>query len=244
MVSRTVFAGRNVVFQTPVAPPVCQWVIEDARPGEYQAVLQMARGDRRMVAMSEFDVIAGATSKVTTRPLAAAVEGLISIAGIPVADAHVEVKQNGAPGWSWETRTDASGYYTVTVMPSQHMCVWVRLPESINTLTAGRCREFGPGTNRQDLDAPPGRVQVELIPRQGPILETPVLLVLDTPGHLTSIGVTVTGRTRRTFVGLAPGKQMVTATTMDRGQVFDTAEVVFTRDEPVRSVTLLVPYSR
>ena len=59
MVSRTVFAGRNAVFQAPVAPPVCQWVIEDARPGEYQAVLQMARGDRRIIAMSQFDAIGG-----------------------------------------------------------------------------------------------------------------------------------------------------------------------------------------
>ena len=124
------------------------------------------------------------------------------------------------------------------------MCVRVRLPESANTLTAGRCREFGPGTNRQDLDAPPGRVQVELVPRQGPILETPVLLVLDFPGGIMSVGVTVTGRIRRTFVGLVPGKQTVTATTMNYGQVFDAAEVVLTRDEPVRSVTLSVPYSR
>lgn len=65
MVSRTVFAGRNAVFQAPVAPPVCEWVIEDARPGEHQAVLQMARGDRRIVAMSQFDAIAGVRSKVT-----------------------------------------------------------------------------------------------------------------------------------------------------------------------------------
>ena len=109
MVSRTVLAGRNAVFQTPVAPPVCQWVIEDARPGEYQAVLQMARGDRRIVAMSQFDGIPGVRSKVIILPPDAAVEGLISVAGTPVAGAHVEVKQNGAPGWSWETRNDASG---------------------------------------------------------------------------------------------------------------------------------------
>ena len=244
MVSRTVFAGRNAVFQTSIAPPVCQWVIEDARPGEYQAVLQMARGDRRIVAMSQLDTVAGVTSKVTIQALDAAVEGLISVAGIPIADARVEVKQNGPPGWSWETRTDASGYYKVTVNPSQSMCVWVRLPESINTLTPERCRQFGPGTNRQDLDAPPGRIQIELIPRPGPILETPVLLVLDWPGGITSVPATIAGPTRRSFVGLVPGKHTVAAVTMDRGQTFDTADVVLTRDDPVRSVTLSVPYSR
>ena len=193
--------------------------------------------------MSQFDAVVGVTSKVTIQPLAATVEGLISVDGLPVAGTHVEIKQNGAPGWSWETRTDASGYYKVTVMASQDMCVRVRLPDSINALTAGRCRDIGPGPNRQDLDAPPGRVQVELVPRQGPILETPVLLALNSSALGISAAVTVTGRTRLAFVGLIPGRVTVKATTMD-GQVFDGAEVMLTPNEPVRSVTLSVPYSR
>jgi hypothetical protein len=164
--------------------------------------------------------------------------------GTPVVGANVEVKQNGSPGWSWDTRTDTSGYYNVRVMPSQDMCVLVRFANSLNPLMAGRCRDIGPGSNRQDLDAPPGRVEVELVPRQGPILDTPVLLAMSSSARGISASVTVTGPTRQAFVGLEPGKVTVRATTMDYRQVFDAAEVVLTRDEPVRSVTLSVPYSR
>jgi hypothetical protein len=124
------------------------------------------------------------------------------------------------------------------------MCVWVRLAGSLNVLMAGRCRDIGPGTNRQDLDAPPGRVQVELVPRQGPILETQVLLALNSSALGISAGVTVTGPTPHAFVGLEPGKVTVRATTIDYGHVFDAAEVVLTPHEPVRSVTLSVPFSR
>jgi hypothetical protein len=84
MVTRTIVDGRRYVFQAPVRPPVCQWVVEDARPGEYHASLQMARGDQRIVAMSQFDVVVGVTSKITIQPLAATVDGLISVDGIPV----------------------------------------------------------------------------------------------------------------------------------------------------------------
>ena len=244
IVARTINGGRAYVFQTPVTPPVCEWVIEDARPGEYQAVVQMARGDRRVVAMSQFELLAGTAAKTLVASLQAVVEGLISVEGIPVgAGTHVEVKQNGGSGWSWEATTDTAGYYKLAVMPYEHMCIRVRLPEAINPLSAGRCRDIGRGTNRQDLDIPGGRVEVTLVPRDGPIHETPLLLVLNSPGRGISVGVTVTGRTVRTFVGLERGKHTVKATTMDYAP-FDVAEVLLTRDEPVRTVTLSVPYSR
>ena len=194
LVARTVFAGRNYVFQTPVTPPACEWVIEDVRPGDYQAVLQMARGDRRVVAMSSLEVFAGSTWKLLIAPLAATVEGLITVEGVPVAGAHVEVKQNRAPGWSWEARTDSSGHYSVTLMPLEHMCVRVTLPDAINPLSAGRCQDIGNGTNRQDLDIPGGRIEVTMVPREGPILDTPVLLGLTRPESSISVGVTVTAR--------------------------------------------------
>jgi hypothetical protein len=244
MVTRTIIGGHKYVFQAPVRPPVCHWVVEEATPGEYQAHLQMARGDQRIVAMSQFQVIVGVTSSVTIQPLAATIEGLISVAGIPVAGAHVEVKPNGAPAWAWETRTDETGFYKVTAMALQDMCVRVRLPDSINPLPAGQCRDIGSGSNRQDLDAPPGRVQIELVPRDGPILETPVLLAMNSPARGLSTGVTVTGRALVAFAGLTPGKVTVKATSMDYRQTFDVTEVVLTPDEPVRSVTLSVPYTR
>jgi hypothetical protein len=71
-----------------------------------------------------------------------------------------------------------------------------------------------------------------------------VQVVLSSSALGISASVTVTERTRRVFVGLEPGKMTVRATTIDHGHVFDAAEVVLTRHEPVQSVTLSVPYSR
>jgi hypothetical protein len=78
MVTRTIpEGGRRYVFQAPVKPPECRWTIADVRQGEYQAVLQKARGDQRVVAMSRLDVYPGSTWTTTIAPMTATVEGLV-----------------------------------------------------------------------------------------------------------------------------------------------------------------------
>jgi hypothetical protein len=104
MVARTIpyGGGRRYVFQTPVKPPECRWTIGDVPQGEYQAVLQKARGDQRVVAMSRIDVQPGSTWTTTIAPMRATVEGLVTVQRIPVVGAYVEVKQDDGAGWSWE----------------------------------------------------------------------------------------------------------------------------------------------
>lgn len=98
--------GRRYVFQAPVQPPECRWTVPDVPAGEYQAVLQKARGDQRVVAVSRLDVHPGSTWTTTIAPLPDTVEGLVSVQRIPVVGAYVEAKQHGDAGWSWEGRTD------------------------------------------------------------------------------------------------------------------------------------------
>ena len=246
MVTRITMTGGRYVFQSPVAPPECEWTIRDVWPGEYQVVLKKARGDQRITAISRFDVHAGSTWTTTMSPLAATAEGLITIDGTPVGSGtHVEVIQCGGPagGGSWETRTDDDGHYRVAVEPHNNTSVRLRFPQALNVITS-KCGLIGPGSNRKDFDLPPGRIIVTFVPPDGPIYETPILVVLSTPGAAISNGVTVTGRIERQFVGLKFGKQHVRATTMDYERDFDTAEVVLSPDEPVKRVTLSVPYSR
>lgn len=157
--------------------------------------------------------------------------------------AHVEVFQNGGPGWSWETRTDSEGYYKVAVAPDESLCIRVRLLQALN-LVASQCGGFGADSNRRDFDIPPGRIIMTLVPRDGPIHDTQVLLVLSSPGVGMSSVVSVTGRIEHSFAGLKFGKHRLRATTMDYSHDFDAVEVVLSPDEPVKSVTLSVPYSR
>jgi hypothetical protein len=243
-VARTISQGRQYVFQTPVAPPECRWVLGEVWPGDYQAVLQRARGDRRVVGLSRLDVYPGSTWTTTVSPLAATVEGLISSDGRPVGSAHIEVFQNGPPGWSWETRTDNEGYYEVAVAPDESLCIRVRLVQSLNLAAHPQCGGFGPDSNRRDFDIPPGRIIITLAPRDGPIHDTQILLVLSSPGLGMSGGVSVTGRSEHSFAGLKFGKYRLRATTMDDSHNFDAVEVVLSPDEPVKNVTLSVPYSR
>jgi hypothetical protein len=158
------------------------------------------------------------------------------------------VFQNGGPGWSWETFTDRDGNYKVDVAsenaPDERLCVRVQLPQALNSISS-KCGGFGTGSNRMDFDLPPGRIIVTLVPQDGPIHETPILLVLNsTPGPAVSVGVTITSRTERSFEGLMIGKHRLRATTMDYSHDFDVAEVVLAADDPVKAITLTVPYSR
>ncbi len=240
LVTRTVSGGRQHVFQTPVTPPECRWTIADVPPGNYQAVLRLAHGDQRIVAMAHTEVHPASTWTMSVSPLAGTVEGLISVGGIPAGrGVFVQVIQNGAPGWAWDTRTDSDGYYTLAVAPDDSLCVRVTLPNALN-FKSSRCGGFGPGVNRRDFDIPPGRIDVTLVPRDGPIHHTPILLILDG----MSVGVTVAGRVARPFVGLDYGRHRLRATTMDYEHEFDSKEIVLSEKEPLKSVTLSVPYSR
>ena len=239
IVSRTT-TGRQYVFQTPVTPPECRWTIADVLPGDYQAVLQKARGGQRMVGMSRLDVHPGSTWTMTIAPMNAAVEGLITVQRIAVAGAYVEVKQNGDPGLSWEGRTDNDGYYRIAVQADTDLCIRVMLPNALNSMSP-QCLGFGPGLNHRDFDLPPGRIDVVLLPRDGPIHPTPILLAESSAG---SASVTVTGRAERSFVALPYGKHHVRATTMEFDRDFDAVDVVLTPDEPVKRISLSVPYSR
>lgn len=243
MVSRTVPGGRRYVFQTPVIPPQCRWTIADVRPGDYQAVLKKARGDQRVVAMSRLDIHPGSTWTTTIAPMNATVEGLVSVQRVAIPDALVEVKQFGAPGWSWEGRTDREGYYHLAVQADSDLCIRVMLRNALNSIL--ECHGFGPGVNRRDVDLPPGRIDVVLVPHEGPIHSTPILLTDNSPGGpAMSASASVTGRTERSFVALQYGKHHVRATTMEYDRDFDAVDVVLTPDEPVKRVSLSVPYSR
>ena len=243
LVSRTVPSGRRYVFQTPVIPPQCRWTIADVRPGDYQAVLQRARGDQRVVAMSRLDVHPGSTWTATIAPMNATVEGLITVQRIAVVGAYVEVQQNGDPGWSWEGRTDSDGYYRLAVQADTDLCVRVMLPNALNSIFP-QCLGFGAGVNRRDFDLPPGRIDVVLVPRDGSIHPTQILLEDSGGGWAGSASVTVTGRVERSFVALQYGKHHVRATTMEYDRDFDAVDVVLTPDEPVKRISLSVPYSR
>jgi hypothetical protein len=242
MVSRTVPGGRRYVFQTPVIPPECRWTIADVRPGDYQAVLKKARGDERVVAMSRLDTHPGSTWTTTIAPMNATMEGLVTVQRVALPDALVEVKQFGAPGWSWEGQTDSEGYYRLAVQADTDLCIRVMLPNALNSIL--QCHGFGPGVNRRDVDLPPGRIDVVLVPHDGPIHATPILLTDSSPGPSMSASASVTGRTERSFVALQYGKHHVRATTMEYDRDFDAVDVVLTPDEPVKRISLSVPYSR
>ena len=239
LVSRTT-TGRQYVFQTPVRPPECRWTIADVRPGDYQAVLQRARGDQRMVGMSRLDVHPGSTWTTTIAAMNATVEGLITVQRIVVPGAYVEVKQNGDPGLSWEGRSDNDGYYRLAVQADTDLCIRVMLPNALNSMSP-QCLGFGSGLNRRDFDLPPGRIDVVLVPRDGPVYPTPILLAESSAGRAS---VSITGRVERSFVALPYGKHHVRATTMEFDRDFDAVDVVLTPDEPVRRISLSVPYSR
>jgi hypothetical protein len=244
MVTRTIpEGGRRYVFQAPVKPPECRWTIADVRPGEYQAVLQKARGDQRVVAMSRLDVYSGSTWTTTIAPMTATVEGLVTVQRIPVAGAYVEAKQNGDAGWSWEGRTDRDGYYRLAVQADTDLRVRVMLPDALNSIFP-QCRGFSPGVNRRDFDLPPGRIDVVLVPREGQIHSTQIYLIDSGPVTGRGATVTVTARVERAFVGLEYGKHRLRATTFTYDHDFDAVDVVLTPDEPVKRVSLSVPYSR
>jgi len=244
MVSRTVpgGGGRRYVFQTPVKPPECRWTIADVRPGDYQAVLKKARGDQRVVAMSRLDVHPGSAWTTTIAPMNATVEGLITVQRIAIPDAYVEVEQRSGPGWSWDGRTDSEGYYRLAVQADTDLCIRVMLPNALNNTL--QCHAFGAGVNRRDFDLPPGRIDIVLVPHDGPIHATPILLVDSGVGSATSASVTVTARAERSFVALPYGKHHVRATTMEYDRDFDAVDVVLTPEAPVKRVSLSVPYSR
>jgi hypothetical protein len=126
--------GRRYVFQGPVKPPECRWTVADVPAGGYQAVLQKARGDQRIVAMSRLDVHPGSTWTTTIAPMTATVEGLVTIQRIAVAGAYVEAKEGGAAAWSWEGRTDRDGYYRLAVQTDTDLCVRVMLPDALNII--------------------------------------------------------------------------------------------------------------
>jgi hypothetical protein len=98
--------------------------------------------------------------------------------------------------------------------------------------------------NRRDFDLPPGRIDVTLVPREGQIHSTQIYLIDNGPVTGRGATVTVTGRVARPFVGLEYGKHHVRATTFEYDRDFDAVEVVLTPEEPVKRISLSVPYSR
>jgi hypothetical protein len=235
--------GRRYVFLTPVKPPECRWTIGDVPQGEYQAVLRKARGDQRVVAMSRIDVQPGSSWTTTVASMRATVEGLVTVQRIPVVGAYVEVKQDDGAGWSWDARTDREGYYRLAVQADADLCVRVVIPNALNGISP-QCRGFGPGVNRRDFDLPPGRIDVILVPHDGPIYPTQIMVVHSGPGFGGGSSVAVTGRIERAFVALEYGKHRIRATTFQYDQEFDAVDVVLTPDEPVKRISLSVPYSR
>lgn len=235
--------GRRYVFQAPVKRPECRWTVTDVPAGAYQAVLQKARGDQRVVAMSRLDVHPGSTWTTTIAPMPDTVEGLVSVQRIPVAGAYVEAKQHGDAGWSWEGRTDRDGFYRLAVQAETGLCVRVMIPNALNGIFP-ECQGFGSGVNRRDFDLPPGRIDVTLIPREGQIHSTQIYLMDNGPVTGRGATVTVTARVERPFVGLEFGKHHVRATTFEYDRDFDAVDVVLTPEEPAKRISLSVPYSR
>ena len=161
------------------------------------------------------------------------------IAGVPVPDAYVEVLQSSGQGWSWDTRTDRQGRYTLRVQPDGWLCVRVILPRAFNPRHP-RCDQFVPGPNVVDVDLRPGTAEVVIEPKEGPIHKTQILLVL---GGM-STGVTVTSRIEGRVFDLPFGRHEVRVTTMDYQHTFDSAEVVISAEQPTAVVTLRAPYSQ
>ena len=167
------------------------------------------------------------------------VDGLVSVARVPTPGAYVQLIQRSEQGWAWDTRTDADGRYSIAVPADESLCLCVVLPRALNRRYP-RCEQFDAGPNQADIDLKPGALEIVIMPIDGPIHNTQVLLVV---GGL-SLGVTVTSPIEGRVVDLPYGRHEVKLTTMDYQHTFDSAEAVITEQQPTARLTLRAPYSR
>ena len=176
-------ASIRFVVQMPAGPSSCTWDFNELRPGPYDALI-LLRATGEIAATAQGEVFEGVSTPMTLDQPRTRVHGTVTVAGLP-SDGAMRLKMvDEVTRWEWKAWIDSQGNYRVDLNsePTDRVCAILERTERMNEIR--ECATFQTGTQRFDIDLPPGVLRINVLPNRslGPERKGSIR-VSEAPGH-------------------------------------------------------------